>query len=272
MPSLESPESSKITSESDLTSTNSTPQTTEISPSPLMLTPGKSENETAAECNAPPAKTQTPRELRGADGAAMMTRRNKASLDSFEDSIGGRDNLIDTLSLSTLDKKQEHFLRLICDPKRAHDSLVTIARDAGLLPTHVLDLFRNASVAKAHALAMGQLSEALPAIARDIADKSIDAKVECPACFGDKYIREGVECPQCNGRGEVFRTSDLDRQKIALETTGILKKGSGVNVNVNQQVGVISPGTFFSKYVKASDDAAYDVPSDAIDVKAEDVS
>jgi hypothetical protein len=167
--------------------------------------------------------------------------------------------LIDTIALANLDKKQEHFLRLLCDPARAGQSLVTIARDCGLLPTHVLELYRNAAFAKAHALAMGQLAEALPAIARDIADKSVDAKVECPRCFGEKYESEGVTCSQCAGKGLVFRASDLDRQKIALETTGVLKKGPGVNVNVNQQVAVAQPGTFFSKYVKASDETAYDV-------------
>src|SRR5687767_8697652 len=86
----------------------------------------------------------------GHDGQAIMTKRNKTSLDRFEDSIGGRENLIDTLALANLDKKQEHFLRLLCDPARQRDSLVTIARDCGLLPVHVLDMFRHASFAKAN--------------------------------------------------------------------------------------------------------------------------
>lgn len=189
----------------------------------------------------------------------MTSDRNKAALDRFETSIGGRESLIDTLSLSNLDKKQEHLLRLLSDPARGRDTLATIARDAGMVPTAVLEMFRTASFAKAHALAMGQLSEAIPAIVKDITDKSIDAKVECPMCFGEGETVPGISCPSCNGRGEVFRGSDLDRQKLALDAAGIVKKGPGVAVQVNQNVGISTPGAFFSKYVKASDTAAYDV-------------
>jgi RecJ-like exonuclease len=158
----------------------------------------------------------------------------------------------------------------MCDPKRQRDSLVVIARDAGMLPSHVIDLFRNASFAKANALAFAQLTEKLPEIAKDIADKSVDAKIECPSCFGEGEVEGIGKCPQCLGKGKVFRTSDLDRQKIALTSTGLLKQGAGVNVNVQQNnISTISPNTFFSKYVKSSDEAAYDV-SDFKDAQIEE--
>lgn len=179
---------------------------------------------------------------------------------------------MDTLALSgTLDKKQEHFLRLCCDPQRERASLVTIARDAGLRPIDVLDLFRTASFAKAHAFAMGQLAESLPAVVRDLAEKAVDAKIECPRCFGERYEREGIECVMCLGKGTIFRPSDLDRQKVVMTATGVLKQGQGVSVQVNQQTNVSSNGGsgLFSKYVKASDEAAYDV-SDLV-VEAEKV-
>lgn len=191
--------------------------------------------------------------------ALYKSKTTKTALDRLEEAVGGREVLIDTIGLANLDKKQEHFLRLMCDPARAKDSLVTIARDSGLLPTNVLELYRNAAFAKAHALAMGQLSEALPAIVKDIADKAVDAKVQCPRCFGEGFEAPEITCSQCLGKGEIFRGSDLDRQKIALEATGVLKKGGGVNVQVQQNVAVGQPNNFFSKYVKASDDAAYDV-------------
>jgi len=199
--------------------------------------------------------------------ALYKSKTTKTALDRLEENIGGREALVDTIGLASLDKKQEHFLRLLCDPARAHDSLVTIARDSGLLPTNIMALFRDAAFAKAHTLAMGQLSEAVPAIVKDITDKSVDAKIECPNCFGEGFIDEGVKCGQCSGRGQVMRTSDIDRQKIALEAAGVLRKGPGVSVNVQQNVGVSTGGaTLFSKYVKASDETAYDV-SDIIDAE-----
>lgn len=261
MPSNELPESLRTALESAVTLEKSTALMKTTSPGPVTEEVGNSTKRTADDSQDQQMSKETAphADIVGHDGAAIMSYKNKTALDRFEKSVGGRENVIDTLSLATLDKKQEHFLRLLCDPHRAKDSLVTIARDAGLLPSHIIELFRNASTAKAFALGMGQLSEAIPAIIKDVTDKSVDAKVECPTCFGTKYFPENVQCPRCGGVGEVFRASDLDRQKIALESIGITKKGGGVNVNVNQQVGVVSPNTFFSKYVKSSDEAAYDV-------------
>lgn len=166
-----------------------------------------------------------------------------------------------------LDKKQEHFLRLLCDPANQAKSLVTIARQAGVNMIQIMDLFRDANRAKGTTLALARMSTALPEVADDIISKSMDAKVECPACFGDQYISEGVLCPQCHGRGQVFRASDIDRQKMVASITGLEKKGPGVAVQVNQQVNnTVTQPNLFSKYVKSSDDAAYDV----IDVIPED--
>jgi hypothetical protein len=112
---------------------------------------------------------------------------------------------------------------------------------------------------------MGQISEALPRVVKDVAEKSIDAKVECPNCFGEGFTAEDVKCTMCNGRGQIFRASDLDRQKVLLEAGGVLKKGPGVAVQVNQNVNNnIQAPNMFSRYVKDSDETAYNV-SDIIE-------
>lgn len=182
------------------------------------------------------------------------------ALEQFEDAVGGRQSLIDNLSLATLDKREAHFLDLLLDPKRQEDNINTIARDAGLKALQVIDLFRTAAFAKAHAISMSKLSAALPEVIGDIAAKSVDAKIECPQCQGDGKVSGGETCMTCNGKGVVMRYSDLDRQKIVLEAGGLTKqKGGGVNVNVQQNVGIVQPGSFFSRYVKDSDAVAYDV-------------
>ena len=242
--SLEVPESS-----------NSTNQTTPMSPTPTTVKPGNSLSLTRG----------------GRDGALTRTRKNQVALDNVESHVGGREMLIDTLAMGTLDKKQEHFLRLLCDPARMKDSVVTIARDAGLNPLQVLDMLRDSSKSKGTSIALTYMSEALPDVAADIIDKSVDAKVECPHCFGEGFVDQDVKCPQCLGRGEIFRPSDIDRQKMIADYTGLAPKKTGMNINMNQQVGVVNPGNFFSKYVKQSDEAAYDV-QDVIDVKPEEPS
>lgn len=202
-------------------------------------------------------------------GASLvLSKKNKTALEQFEHSIGGRDSLIETLELAPLDKKQEHLLNLLLDPGRKNDSINTIAKDAGMKPAAVIELFRTASFAKAHALAMAKMAEALPSVVEDIAAKSVDQKVECPTCFGQKKI-SNVDCPTCYGKGQVMRYSDLDRQKILLEGTGVTKKGGGVNVNVNQQVAVTQPGSFFSSFVKNTDQTAYAIDAEIIEPKDE---
>ena len=179
-------------------------------------------------------------------------------LDGVEDRLGGRQNLIDNLSLCSLDKRGEHLVRLLSDPSRSHEGLSIIARDAGMSASSIMDLLKQASSIKNNTLSMLEVSEALPAVMQDLASKSIDAKVQCPECMGDKLIN-GTPCIRCNGRGEVFRASDLDRQKVVLEAAGILKKGTGTAIQVNQINNSMSPSNFFSKYVRDSDAAAYDV-------------
>lgn len=197
---------------------------------------------------------------RGSIGPLRKIDPHATALERFESEVGGRDAVIESLELVTLDKKQQHLLNLLTDPRRERDSINRIAKEAGLTPLQVMDIFRSAAFAKAHATAMVKMADSLPAVVDDITSKSVDAKIECPMCQGDKELAGNVKCPQCNGKGTVMRYSDLDRQKIVLESTGVVKRGQGgVNVNVNQQVGVINPGSFFTKYVKDSDSAAYDV-------------
>jgi hypothetical protein len=189
-------------------------------------------------------------------------------LDQVEDAVGGRAAFVDTIALAPLDKKQEHFLRLLCDPMRQNDNLATIARDAGILPTQVMSLFREASFAKAHAISMGQLAERIPAVVKDLADKSLDEVIQCPECLGDGAASDVEACEKCHGRGTIMRQGDLDHKKIALELSGLLKKGPGVNVQVQQNnISQSAPGAFFSKFVRATDKEAYDVTSEPIDAE-----
>lgn len=197
-----------------------------------------------------------------------LTKTNRQALDHIEEGIGGRSSAIDMLGLAALDKKQEHFLRLMCDPVREHDSLATIARDAGLLPSSVIQLFREASFAKAHAISMTQLAERIPAITKDLTDKALDEVITCPECLGDGKASDVEPCEKCHGRGEIMRQGDLDHKKVALELGGLLKKGSGVNVNVQQNnIAATSPGSFFSKFVRQSDKDAYDVSAEVVEAK-----
>jgi len=221
-----------------------TTKTTGTSPTPQTEVPSTAISKTSAGTTVPQKRTNT--------------------LDIFEQEIGGREVLIDNLSLLPLDKKQQHFLYLLCDEKMTSQPLSIVARVAGTTSTAVLELFAEAAKRKSLAISMGLVSVSTPRILRDIVDKSVDAKVECPECMG--VVIEGIDCDRCHGRGVVLRESSIDHQKLVLETAGILKKGPGVAVQVNQNVGnTTMSGTFFSKFVAQSDQAAYDVEAEVIE-------
>lgn len=191
------------------------------------------------------------------EGSSPLATKTRGVLEQYQEILGGRENVVDALNMAALDKKQQHFLRLLCDPARAQDSLIVIAQDCGMKPSEALDMFRSAAFAKSHALAMGKLAESLSPVVEDIIAKSVDAEVMCSECFGEQVA--GFVCETCHGRGTMMRESTIDHQKLVLEATGVTKKSSGVNVQVNQQVGVVSSGSFFSKVVRATDETAYDV-------------
>lgn len=243
MPLNESPESSKPDSETEPQSLKSTSLMTQTSPTPPTEAPGKSLKGTRG----------------GRDGAAIRTKKNKIALDNMEHYAGGREAVIDLIGSHKLDKREEHFLRLLCDPARNGDSMVTICRDAGLSPNHIIDMLRDGAKAQGTAIGITIMAQSLPEVAQDIVEKSVDALVQCPNCLGEGYTAEDVKCTACHGRGEVFRSSDIDRQKMLADYTGLAPKKSGINIMNQQNVGVSSSGTMFSKYVKMSDEAAYDV-------------
>lgn len=168
--------------------------------------------------------------------------------------------LMETLELAQLGPKEEHLLTLLADPRRTRDSLTTIARDAGLKMGQVIELFRSAAFTKAHTLSIAKATAALPGVVDDLAAKSVDTKVECPSCFGAGLLGQ-AQCPTCFGKGLVMRYSSLDSQKTLLEVGGLTKKpSSGVSVQVNTQVNNNqAPTNYFSRWVKDSDTAAYDV-------------
>lgn len=199
-------------------------------------------------------------------GVALIKipKKFKTVLEEVEEEHGGRDALISILAESPLDKKQQHFLDLLCDPKRIKDSVSTIARDAGLSPSQAVTLLRTSAAAKSLARGLSKLSNSIPAVVEDLTSKAVDSKIECPECFGSGNGLDGL-CMRCSGKGMVMQYSDLDRQKIVLESVGIIKKGtSGVNLQIQQNVGISAGGSFFSKYVKSSDEAAYAIDAEVL--------
>ena len=184
----------------------------------------------------------------------------RTATSELEEAVGGRVNLLDILSNTARDTKQDILMRLLSDPARSKDSLVTLCASAGVSNTEVLSLFREAAVARSFTKAQVTLSERLDAVVADVADKAQNHTEPC-GCLQVQPAGTVADpgCPNCSGTGLRHFRGSFDHAQLVFRAAGMTKEGGGVKVNVNQQVGVALGGGFLDKFVKATDDAAFDV-------------
>lgn len=209
------------------------------SPTPTTETPGKESNETFV---------LVPRRVNKKTGRFIPGH-------ALDLAVGGREQLIERLEHGPHDQKMELLLNMLADPGRAHMSIDTLCKDAGLTGREFMKIFREASIAKAFTEANLTLAEKLHSVVTDVADKATNHTEPCPCTLGGLQDAN-PECRECKGRGLQFYRGDIDHQKMVFESTGLVKKGGGVNVQVNQQVAV-GAGGLFERFVKATDAAAY---------------
>lgn len=184
-------------------------------------------------------------------GAEVALKKACASL---EEGLGGRGKLLGVLSHGLGGGADlERLLGMIADPRNDEKNLATICMMAGVTFPQLLVLFRDAGVVKAQLAAMERVWEGLPEVAGDVMARSVAYYETCGVCDGEKVItttftprktkaepnpepKTIVErCSSCRGSGQVVVKPDLERQKIALELGGMLKRGPAeVRVQVNQ--------------------------------------
>lgn len=187
------------------------------------------------------------------------TAISKSAATEFELAVGGRDNLAAILSQSTRDAKRDVLFRLLMDPSRAGDSLAKLCRDAGVSATEVLAMYRDAVASQAMIRAQVTLAEKLDGVVRDVAEKAADHTKPCRCRRLSKNDNPDPNCDLCGGRGEVYKEGSLKHAEAVFKATGLHKEGGGVNVNVQQNVGIAAGGGLLDSFVKATDAAAFDI-------------
>lgn len=190
-----------------------------------------------------------------------------AAVNELDEAMGGREGLIKHLEHAPGTAKLDILLNVLADPQRTMLKLTEAVKDAGLSAREFMSIFREASVAKAFTEANLALSDRLKDVAVDVADKAVNHVEKCE-CTLDGAQQPLESCKKCKGVGLVYYRSSLPHQQMVFETAGLLKKGGGVNVQVNQQVAV-GGGGIFERFVKATDAAAYG--QKVIDVEPERV-
>ncbi len=180
-------------------------------------------------------------------------RRGKTStiavkaFDSIEAAIGGRDAVVEALAVSDLTEEQQYLFGMIADPRNDTRSLASICAKANYTIGHLLQLFKDAKLARAQVEAISAVADTLPTVAADVMTLAKIAEDPCLPCKGtgqmttppDKHGEiQDVMCAACDGKGTQTYTPGIERQKLALELGGLYSRGTG-GVQI---ANVFSPG------------------------------
>lgn len=177
--------------------------------------------------------------------------RVEEALASLEAALGGRSKIIATLMQLTPGEDETNFMEMLADPRNDTQNLAKVAALAGLSVGRVLQIFKEAKGAEAYVRSINRVYDRLPEIAGDIADRSVPTLARCAPCRGTGVIDSTtgqaqvpgadpaklVDCWPCEGTGKVTVLPDLERQKLALQIGGLVKKdGTVIMGNVDARV------------------------------------
>lgn len=171
-----------------------------------------------------------------------------AQLSRLETQLGGRDVLIAALSHAPKSRDLSYLLGLIGDPRHTRIPLAKICAMGGITAGELIEAYKSGELNRAQALAIGKVGAKLPEVAEDTMRLALTHTSLCTVCYGHGDL-PGIptaedptptreSCEVCQGSGEVLVGGDLEHKKLALEMGRMLQKGGGVNLQVNQQVGV----------------------------------
>jgi hypothetical protein len=143
------------------------------------------------------------------------------------------------------------LLRLMVDPRRQNDSLLTLCADANIAPVTLLSLLKDASFARAMIQTRLKVAERLPTVLDRVADAAEGQLVACGCTLGGT-VAALETCVKCRGNGKVWERPSLPHQRMMMEVAQLVQAPGATNVNVQTQVGVQlgSSKNFFDQVVK----------------------
>ena len=200
-----------------------------------------------------------------------------ASLADLEKAIGGRPALIAALLHAPKSSNIEYLLGIIAQPRmlaeggrhQGDHSLADLCAQGGITPGELIEAYKAGEINRAQALAVHQVGQRLEAVAADTMRMALPREQVCVICEGlgtllaepTKKIPnpEPEACKACAGTGHADVEGDIEHKKLALEMGKLLQKGGGVNVQVNQQVGILgaSAGGSLERMQAATDAILY---------------
>jgi len=168
-----------------------------------------------------------------------------ASLADLEKAIGGRPALIAALLHAPKSSNIEYLLGIIAQPRmlaeggrhQGDQALADLCAQGGITPGELIEAYKAGEINRAQALAVHQVGQRLEAVAADTMRMAL---------------------PRTNAEGDLI-DGDFKHKELALEMGKLLQKGGGVNVQVNQQVGILgaSAGGSLERMQAATDAILY---------------
>ena len=161
-------------------------------------------------------KSRSPK--RGSPRTALAKKPREGTLrvmrtwENFEESVGGREKLIDSLQHCP-DAEGQRLLQHLEDPRAKRQSLRTLCADARVSFPQLYSIFKDAVRAKAHAEVLLVQAEYLPAIMEDSCRDALSQTDTCPTCGGEVKGRGSID-----NRRLVFESAGLTGRRAPLVT------------------------------------------------------
>lgn len=169
------------------------------------------------------------------------TLRVQRAWENFEESVGGRERLLEALQYST-DENGQRLLAHLEDPRADKLGLRKLCADSRVSFPQLYAIFKDAAKAKAHAEALIVQSDYLPSIMADTCKDALSRSGPCPFCEGSGQRRndrgEAVHCYTCDGTGKLRKPGNAESRKLVFESAGLTgKRGPLVAVQQNNWQG-----------------------------------
>lgn len=174
------------------------------------------------------------------------------SLDDFEAALRAHPENLNPERNRRWDKLAD----MLKDASLAHLQFSTLCGRCGIgwreLINYFMDYQRGA--------AMFSIAAKTPKLTGELVEDAGRSETKCKACRGKKHVweekiddatgypvvdeksglavRVKVTCPECDGRGTVVRDGDVEARTTVLEIAGLIQKGKGAVVQVNNYNGV----------------------------------
>ena len=136
------------------------------------------------------------------------------------------------------DDKFAAFVAALNDPAYGNANFNEVMREFNITLHEVQTIYTDG---KRH-MALLNMSEALPAIASDVAGDAQTKLAVCPRCDGLKQIIEGEppivrDCPVCKAAGEVRVPGDKHARDLVFESMKLINQKGGPLVAIQQNFG-----------------------------------